>query len=1496
MSNVGSVQVGVTLAIDALEAQMRLVTQRLDSLQNVAISVDASQAVQAFDMLAGYAEKIWGGASNFIKSSVMGFVDFDQQIVALGALSGATESQLKGLREETLRLGSATSKSPQQVAEAGKELIKLGFSAQDTQKNLAGLVGLAEATGGAMSTAGSVVGATTSVFEVSATRIADVVAATANATAADMDDFLQVISKAGGVAKANGQSLEILATAFGLIRNTGYTAESAATALKSSITKLAAPTGKAKEGIDKLGISLRDGDGQMRSLLDLIPEFRTALDNVAPEEKAQLVKAIFGDEAGPAFLGLLATSQEKIQQTFDTITNSTGAAGTTSAQLMQGVAGAMEMLQGSIETVSLQIGGTFAPALETLANIGISVLGVFDSLPDGMQQFAIITVATGVAIAGLVTALSVMETMQIGARLATMGLGIEQLKLTAITYAQSVATIAQNVATMASTNILTVNNGVRLIALGVTGAITVATVTNTVATVAYNVALGVMNVLLPTATANMSGFAVASQSTGFAIGSLMAIIGLAIAAFASLKMAFDSVNAGNKEAKAINDLGKELDKISGVTTTADESVKGFKGSLNQAFEGGMADGIFNVFGMLGDKIKGSNDALSEYGGNWGRVNKEQLANQRIILATEGVVEKVHQTYQQGKDIMTKYGVEMLDASDKARLGAEGIKAFTEEAKAQIKINQEQIDALKAKKPANETEANILNAQINILEGANRVLNQRTQALNTATTATDASSSANKELAKTLGDVQSAMEGKLGEMEQTAEEARTEIAEALSGGKITEDEAGKQTATVELNNLKDRLKNKQDYLAELRLLEKTTADPEELAKVQKDIASTEMESQKIRTEIAKLGYDDRKQKMKESLDAEANLTEKTNREIEQKEQAKIMTIKQAQLSGAISVEEAQKRIKDVTLSTIDEEIKAEQDKLQRKRDLLASGAISEKEYEEAEREILGRIGELRNTKLDEQIAKKEDAKKKEKEIRDKANAEELLAIETANKNAERAINQSVNNQILALKNKLLQGVITEEEYQKQVAQIQANATNKDLQNTQRELSQLEYLKNKKLITEQEYITRKTSLEDELATQNQTRIDQQLNAQKIAKEEAIKLIQERADFEISKLNEVNFAEEQRLNALKSEGDLLNASLGLQQAQASLAEQRLQFAIENANTEQEKFSLEQQLQDLKEANLLKTQEAELKILDIKQQQAMIEAQRQKTLADIAVLEAEAAIAQAEARGASEGELAKLRQILGMKQQIAQASAGAITQQENLNKLEKDTVLVKQQAEREAMTQQGIKLDKAQLDAQKAKLEEQLKATGGESSSTSPTSTTPKPSSSVQTTSSNSEPVSEQLKAQGLTSSEFTRPAQNESSVRQVEDNVDVAIAGEKIDKIAMTTNNSVDEDKFNKEILEATIKELQTGNDAFLEALDERGLGNIGELATKLQDTSVFDRSSAINQGNIQGMSLEESLTKLTEKLDGLNGNLQRPNINVSTATPLEDTLQIMSKPKR
>jgi TP901 family phage tail tape measure protein len=324
MSNVGSVEVDILLAIDELRSQVGLINQELGQIKSVSLNVQTKDAMNALGEVAGYAERIFNTAQAFIGGAVNNFVGFSGQINSLGALSGATTEELKALKDETIRLGIVTSKSPQQVAGAAIELTKLGFSAEQVNKELGGLVALAEATGGSMDVAGQIVGATTSIFEASATDIADIVAATANSTAADMNDFLQVISKVGGVARANGQSLEVLATAFGLIRNTGFTAETASTALKNSIIRLAAPTGKAKESIEQLGIQLRDETGNMRSLIDLIPEFRTALENVTPEEKAQLVKAIFGDEAGPAFLGLLSTSQEKIEDVFATISNSAG--------------------------------------------------------------------------------------------------------------------------------------------------------------------------------------------------------------------------------------------------------------------------------------------------------------------------------------------------------------------------------------------------------------------------------------------------------------------------------------------------------------------------------------------------------------------------------------------------------------------------------------------------------------------------------------------------------------------------------------------------------------------------------------------------------------------------------------------------------------------------------------------------------------------------------------------------------------------------------------------------------------------------------------------------------------------------------------------------------------------------------------------------------------------------------------------------------------------
>lgn len=422
MTEVGSVELKVKLT--GLESETAKLKSDLGGIQDASIKVsaDITPAKAALRELAdglkgglglqniatgvgqGIGQSIANGIGNAV-GAVKGAIadgvsvlkDFRQETTTFAAVSGATKEELKGLADEAKRVGAETSKTPVEAAQAAVQLSKLGFSAKEAKTELSGVVSLAEASGlKDLGKAAEIGGAAYNVFGVSVQKTADVVAATSNATAADAQDLLQAISEAGGVAKANNQSFETLASTFGLLRSAGSTAGVAATSVKTLISRLSAPSTKeAQEGIKRIGVPIRDVDGNMRNLIELIPEFRTAFENIAPDEKAQLVKTIFGDEGAPGFLALLSTSQDKIDSTYKTITNSAGSAAETSKALISGLPGALDLLGGSIDTFKLNLGEAFAPAIESGAVFINEVLGellkdpdIFGAINQGAEEFA----------------------------------------------------------------------------------------------------------------------------------------------------------------------------------------------------------------------------------------------------------------------------------------------------------------------------------------------------------------------------------------------------------------------------------------------------------------------------------------------------------------------------------------------------------------------------------------------------------------------------------------------------------------------------------------------------------------------------------------------------------------------------------------------------------------------------------------------------------------------------------------------------------------------------------------------------------------------------------------------------------------------------------------------------------------------------------------------------------------------------------------------------
>lgn len=332
--------------------------------------------------IAGAVQAAVSGAINAVESVVKSSLgksrQFETQLRSFNALSNTdpNSADAKGVRSEIERLGgTVTTKRATEIASGAIELTKLGFSAKETKKELAGLVSLAESTGATLAKSASIVGATNNVFQTGAQRISDVVAATANATAADADDFLQLISKAGGVGKSNNQSLETLAAAFGLIRNSGFEAQAAATGLKTAINRLSAPTGeKQASAIAEVGVQIRDSKGEMRNFIELIPEFRAAFEKFDPGKRASLVKTIFGDEGGPVFLALMSQTQEKVSSVYSTIVNSGGQAADTAKKLIGGLGGELSKLESSTELLQIKFGDAISPIAEAVVQLGLKAV------------------------------------------------------------------------------------------------------------------------------------------------------------------------------------------------------------------------------------------------------------------------------------------------------------------------------------------------------------------------------------------------------------------------------------------------------------------------------------------------------------------------------------------------------------------------------------------------------------------------------------------------------------------------------------------------------------------------------------------------------------------------------------------------------------------------------------------------------------------------------------------------------------------------------------------------------------------------------------------------------------------------------------------------------------------------------------------------------------------------------------------------------------------
>lgn len=327
--------------------------------------------------------------------------DFEASMNVLQSVSGATASDMKTLTDQALQLGAETSFSAGEAAEAMLELGKGGLAVNDIMGAMPGVLSLAAAGGLSVGSAAQIAANAVNTFGLEATEtsnVANMLAAAANASSADVGELAQGFQAAGAVFASNNQSMSDLTTAMSLMANAGVAGSDAGTSLKTMLMRLAAPTAEAAAVMADLGLQTYNSDGSMRTFEAIVGDLSTATAGLSDEQRNAAFATLFGADAIRAANIMTAAGAEGFAAMEQSV-NKAGAASEAAGARMSGFSGAMDYIGGSIDSVMIAVASRFLPtltiAIKTVADFISGFANLSPELQNGVIAFAAVAAAAG---------------------------------------------------------------------------------------------------------------------------------------------------------------------------------------------------------------------------------------------------------------------------------------------------------------------------------------------------------------------------------------------------------------------------------------------------------------------------------------------------------------------------------------------------------------------------------------------------------------------------------------------------------------------------------------------------------------------------------------------------------------------------------------------------------------------------------------------------------------------------------------------------------------------------------------------------------------------------------------------------------------------------------------------------------------------------------------------------------------------------------------------
>lgn len=374
----------MTAAITKTEKELNGYNKQLEELPETFDDVGdaAEKASDGFTVFKGALADL---AADVVRSAISGLKDlaqeafnvgsaFESEMSKVGAISGASTEEMALLDEKAQALGESSVFSASEAASAFEYMAMAGWKTEDMLDGVEGVMNLAAAAGTDLATASDIVTDALTAMGYSAQdagHLADVMAAASSNANTNVEMMGSTFQYAAPIVGALGYNMEDTAVAIGLMANAGIKADKAGTALRSVLTRLSAPPKECAEEMERLGISMTDSEGKMKSLDQIMQELREAFAYLSETESTAAAKHIAGAEAMSGLLAIVNAAPEDYDKLSSAIQNCDGAAADMAETMTDNVGGQLTLLKSKIEGIMIRL---FKRASDSMKN-GVKTVG-----------------------------------------------------------------------------------------------------------------------------------------------------------------------------------------------------------------------------------------------------------------------------------------------------------------------------------------------------------------------------------------------------------------------------------------------------------------------------------------------------------------------------------------------------------------------------------------------------------------------------------------------------------------------------------------------------------------------------------------------------------------------------------------------------------------------------------------------------------------------------------------------------------------------------------------------------------------------------------------------------------------------------------------------------------------------------------------------------------------------------------------------------------------